>query len=94
MTDKRGNHVVSAEIVIKNPTGLHARPAVKLVNLSKGFQSAIAIKCGERSCDAKSIFSLLHCNFKIGETVTVEASGADEDDAMKQLLEYINGLEE
>lgn len=86
--------MVSAEIVIKNPTGLHARPAVKLVNLSKGFQSVIALKCGERRCDAKSIFSLLHCNFKIGETVTVETDGADEGDAMKQLVEYINGLEE
>ncbi|MDR1507690.1 MAG: HPr family phosphocarrier protein [Treponema sp.] len=86
--------MVSAEVVIKNPTGLHARPAVKLVNLSKGFQSAVTITCGERNCDAKSIFKVLHCNFKIGETVVVKTDGTDEEEALKQMLEYINGLEE
>jgi phosphocarrier protein len=86
--------MVSTELIIKNPTGLHARPAVRLVKLCKGFQSAVSIKCGERSCDGKNIFKLLHCNFKIGEAVTVEANGADETEAVKQLVEYISSLEE
>lgn len=86
--------MVSAEVVIKNPTGLHARPAAKLVKLSKGFESSIHIKSGERSCDAKHLFKLLHCGFKIGETVIVEASGSDEKEALDRLVECINSLKE
>jgi len=86
--------LVHAEIVIKNQTGLHARPAAALVKLSKKFQSNINIKSGERSCDAKHLFRLLHCNFKIGESIIIEANGIDETEALEQLVTCINNFKE
>jgi phosphotransferase system HPr (HPr) family protein len=86
--------VVTKQIVIKNPTGLHARPAVRLVNLSKGFKSAISLQSGDRTCDPKSIFTVLHCNIRIGETVTITAEGTDEEEAIQKLLDFIGALEE
>lgn len=86
--------MVGAEIVIKNQTGLHARPAASLVKLSKKFNSSIQIKCGQRACDAKQLFKMLHCNFKMGETIIVEAAGDDETEALKQLVDCINNFNE
>ena len=86
--------MVSTEIVIKNQTGLHARPAAALVKLSKKFQSTINIKSGERNCDPKHLFKLLHCNFKMGENIVVEADGSDEVEALDQLVACINNFKE
>jgi phosphocarrier protein len=86
--------LVSNEVVIKNQTGLHARPAAAVIKLSKTFKSSISIKSGERKCDAKHLFQLLHCNFKIGETIIIEAEGEDEAEALQQLVTLINNLEE
>jgi len=36
------------ELVIQNPTGLHARPAKVLVNLVKQFKSEIRLLYGEK----------------------------------------------
>jgi len=82
------------DVVIKNPTGLHARPAAQLVELSKKFQSTISLQAGDRKCDAKSIFNVLRCCIKIGETITITADGADEEEAMEQLVCFIGNLEE
>jgi phosphocarrier protein len=86
--------MITKQIVIKNPTGLHARPAVRLVNLCKGFQSTVELQSGDRKCTAGSIFSLLKCNIRIGETVTVTVTGLDEQEAITQLLDFIENLNE
>ena len=49
----------SKHVVIKNPTGLHARPATQLVLLAERFQSKLEILKGDNIADIKSIFSLL-----------------------------------
>ena len=85
--------MVKIDAIVKNETGLHARPAVKLVNLCKTYQSNIILQSGERSCDAKSIFKLLQCCIKKGETITICAEGEDESEAAKNVAELIDALE-
>jgi phosphotransferase system HPr (HPr) family protein len=82
------------EIVIKNPTGLHARPAVRFIELCKTFQSRVELQSGNRKCVANSIFSLMKCNIRIGETVTITIEGPDEQEAMTKVLGFMNSLEE
>ena len=86
--------MVQKNVVVKNPTGLHARPASQLVSLSKTFKSKIKIEAGNRSCDAKSMLSVLRCCIKIGETVTVTADGEDETRALEYITALIDTLEE
>jgi phosphocarrier protein len=86
--------MITNQIVIKNPTGLHARPAVRLVNLCKTFQSTVELQSGDRKCVTSSIFSLLKCNIRIGETVTITVIGPDEQEAMEKLLDFIDNLTE
>jgi phosphotransferase system HPr (HPr) family protein len=85
---------MTKEIVIKNPTGLHARPAVRFIALCKTFQSRIELQSGNKKCVADSIFALLKCNIRIGETVTITTEGPDEGEAMTKVLDFINSLVE
>ena len=57
----RGRRILPSgfDIVIRNPHGLHARPATALVNLAKSFQATIRVRLGDRVADAKSLISLL-----------------------------------
>jgi phosphocarrier protein len=38
---------VEGQAVVRDPTGLHARPAVKLTKLAKGFAAAVRVRAGE-----------------------------------------------
>ena len=51
--------MVESSTVVKNKTGLHARPASQLVKLCKTFESDIILKNGDISCNGKSMFSVL-----------------------------------
>ena len=73
------------EIVIHNPTGLHARPAKVLVKLAKQFQSDIKIRNGEKTANAKSMVSVLTLGASSGTNVTVMVDGEDEDVALAEI---------
>lgn len=73
------------QLVIQNPTGLHARPAKVLVNLAKKFQSNISVQHGAKRANAKSMVSILTLGAVSGSQVTVSADGPDEDEAIEQL---------
>ncbi|MDR0647831.1 MAG: HPr family phosphocarrier protein [Synergistaceae bacterium] len=85
----------TANATIKNPTGLHARPAAHLVALCKKFSSDLRITdASGNDFDPKSIISVLSAGVKQGSDIQVTASGADEDEAGGQIVSFINGLTE
>ena len=73
------------EIIIHNPTGLHARPAKTLVKLAKQFQSNIKIQHGEKTANAKSMVSVLTLGVTSGNHVTVMVDGEDEETALAEI---------
>jgi len=73
------------QLIIQNPTGLHARPAKVLVNLAKKFQSTINVQHGAKRANAKSMVSVLTLGAVSGTQVTITADGPDEDEAIEQL---------
>ncbi len=73
------------ELVIQNPTGLHARPAKVLVNLTKQFKSKISLQHGEKRANAKSVVSILTLGVISGSSIIVEADGQDEDAAIAEI---------
>lgn len=82
------------EVLITNPTGIHARPATMLVDLSKKFESDIIIECEGVKINPKSIFSVLSGGMKSGKTITVDASGSDANEAINAICDFIRALEE
>jgi len=77
-----------SEITIVNKLGLHARAAVKLVELASTFNSKITLARGAKSVNGKSIMGVMMLAASKGTVVEVIAEGDDEALA----LEKIKGL--
>jgi phosphocarrier protein len=74
--------------VIKDEIGIHARPAGLLVKEAGKFQSAVTLKSGSKTGDAKRIFGIMGMAVKQNDEVTVEADGADEEEAIASLKKF------
>ncbi|MEA4895384.1 MAG: HPr family phosphocarrier protein [Oscillospiraceae bacterium] len=86
--------MISKDFIIKNKTGIHARPASDLCVLSKGFESSIRILCGSKVVNPRSVVSVLTGDMSRGKTITVEIDGADEEKALAALTAFFNELDE
>lgn len=75
------------KLEIKNEVGLHARPAALFVQTANKFQSAITVKNGDLSANAKSILHILTLGAEQGSVITVIADGEDADQALEALIE-------
>lgn len=80
--------------VVKNETGLHARPASLFVQKAAKFKSVIKLKRDGKEANAKSIISVLSLGASKGSEVTVCADGVDEVEAVDALVELLDNLEE
>ncbi len=73
---------------ITDSLGIHARPAGLLVKASEGFRSQIFIIAKDKKADARRLFSIMSLQIKMGDTVTIEIIGDDEDLAYEKLTEF------
>lgn len=79
----------SKKIVIKNKTGLHARPAALFVQAASKFKSNISVEKDSKKGNAKSILSILSLGVTQGTEVVLSAEGPDEQDAVNALAGLI-----
>ncbi len=79
------------DIVIENPTGLHARPAKVFVNAAKQFKSNIRVHHGAKKANAKSLISMLTLGVEQGSAIHITIDGEDEDEAFGELQAIIAG---
>ncbi len=82
------------EMVIKNETGLHARPASDLTVLCQKFESDIKLISSQAIINPKSIISILAGGFAQGTAFTLQVEGVDEEKAGEEIERYINELKE
>ena len=75
---------------VKDPNGIHARPAGILVSTAKKFESQINISSNDKHGDCKRIFSLMGMSLKCGDEFVIEISGADEEAAADALTEALS----
>jgi phosphocarrier protein len=74
--------VPSAELLIANKLGLHARASAKLTQVASGFDSEVWLTRNGRRVNAKSIMGVMMLAAGRGATLTVEAVGADAEAAI------------
>jgi phosphotransferase system HPr (HPr) family protein len=82
----------SAELVIHNRSGLHARPAATFVRAAAAFQSSITVQNASRNgtvVDAKSILGVLGLGVSPGHRIVLTIAGDDEDVAIAALTELV-----
>ncbi|HDT13118.1 MAG TPA: HPr family phosphocarrier protein [Candidatus Aminicenantes bacterium] len=82
-------------VTIRNKLGLHARAAVKFVNLANRFGSSVKIVKDGDEIDGKSILGILTLAATQGTSIRLLVAGKDEEAAMAALTELIaNRFEE
>ncbi len=86
--------MVERKLTIVNPTGLHARPATKVVDYVKIYDGKVEIIKGDTVCNLKSILSLLAMGLRQGTEVTLRVTGEHEREYMDELCEFILNLKE
>jgi phosphocarrier protein HPr len=77
--------MISREFRISNSLGLHARPSAQLTQVAGKFTSEVYIAKGARRVNAKSIMGVMMLAAGPGSTVTVDAEGPDEEQAMEAI---------
>lgn len=84
--------MIEKEIVIRNKLGMHARAASKFVTLAARFSSHIELQKDELKANGKSIMGIMMLAAAQGEQLRLRVDGEDEQDALQQLDNLINGL--
>jgi phosphocarrier protein HPr len=77
--------MISREFRISNRLGLHARPSAQLTQVAGKFTSEVYIAKSGRRVNAKSIMGVMMLAAGPGSTVTVDADGPDEEQAMEAI---------
>ena len=79
------------EVEITHPTGLHARPAVKLTKLAKSFPAAIRLRRVPDGgwVDAKSVVKVMGLKFRTGTVIELEAEGEGAETALAELAALV-----
>lgn len=73
------------ELPVINKLGLHARASAKLCQLASSFESEIWLSRQQRRVNGKSILGVMTLAAGVGSSVTVEAEGRDESQAVAAL---------
>jgi phosphocarrier protein len=79
----------SAKTEIVNKLGLHARASAKLTQTASAFQCEVWITRNDRRVNAKSIMGVMMLAAGQGSTVSIEAIGADAEQALAAILQLI-----
>ena len=87
--------MISKNLTVVNPSGLHLRPAGVLSQTAMKFKSDITIVSGEKKIVAKSVLNVMAAGIKCGTEITLVCDGEDEEEAMKTVSQAIeSGLGE
>lgn len=87
--------MAEAEIEVRNPSGLHARPAAAFVRAAGGFTAEVRVtnlsRDPGRTASAKSVLGVMGLAVAKGHRIRLEATGEDADAAVTSLVELVTG---
>lgn len=92
--DAIAEDVLSAEFVVRNEHGLHARPGTMLVNTIKQFSSEITVANLDgtgKPANGRSLMKVVALGVKKGHRLRFTAQGADAEQALKAIGDVIAG---
>ena len=81
------HHEITVKVV--NRLGLHARPAMELVDLAGTFTSTVTIVRDDQEVDGKSIMQVMMLAATQGTVLIVRAEGPDAEKAIKAIRDLI-----
>lgn len=81
--------MIKIKYQVKNPEGIHARPAGLLVNEFSKFKCNIIIEKDEKKVNGKEIFALMSLSIKQKDIIFITFEGEGEKAAAKATGEFL-----
>ncbi len=78
------------DVTVQNQVGLHARPATYFIQKANEFKSSIWVEKDERKVNAKSLLGVLSLGIMGDTRIRIIASGADEEQAVSELVKLVD----
>jgi len=78
--------------VIGNPTGMHARPASKLLAMIKKYKCSLSLEVNGKTTNPRSILNLLSMGLKNSSEVIIRADGEDAALAADEIAGYLESF--
>ena len=76
---------------VKDPLGIHARPAGLIAKLAKEYaDTSIIFSYNGKEAKATSLMKLMSLGVKQGAEITITAEGASEDTAIIAMSQFVN----
>lgn len=82
------------EVVVNLDDEVGATPVAKLVQLANSFDCTIYLTRESTKVNAKSIMGMMNLILSKGTSITIEANGEDEEDAITALENFILNYKE
>lgn len=78
---------------VKNPLGIHARPAAILAQACTNFKAAVTIECNGESASGNNVLQILALHAAKGSTLKITIDGEDADACADKILEALNDIQ-
>lgn len=80
-------YMVQEELTVTNPKGIHARPSALIVSTATECNAHITITYNGETVDADDIMGVLSLGAEHGRTLTISATGPQEEHAIARMKE-------
>lgn len=81
--------IIKKKVVIKNKSGLHARPATLFVQIANKYDCDIVVKKGKQEVNGKSIMGIMILAAEKGSKIIITADGNDSKQAVEELTSLL-----
>ena len=81
--------MIETKVTIANRRGLHARASAKFVKCAEAYQAEIRVLKDDDVVVATSIMGLMMLGASLGTEITLQATGADAEDALAALTRLV-----
>ena len=86
--------MVTKNVVLTAPNGMHARPATELVKLAKSLDGKVTLATEVKSVNATSMLGVLSLGLKSGAEIVVTAYGGSEEANLNAVVDFIANITE
>lgn len=80
---------ISQDVMIINELGVHARSAVKIIQIAQNAKSDVWIIRDEEKVNAKNILDILTLACQKGVTITIKIEDHEDKDILKNLVKLV-----
>ena len=84
------DRMITRNMEILNPLGLHARPAALFVKTASQFESDVTVEKDGNTVSGKSIMGLMTLEAGLGAVLRITAQGPDAEEALTELQTLVD----